>query len=102
MRIKNQFSKILHYFQRPKKSAKVAKERLQIIIAHERVTRDKPDYLTAMQQDLIDVIAKYVNINKEDVKIDLERQDGCSILELNVTLPNVIEKGEVRKKELVT
>lgn len=94
MSIQTQFSKILHYFQRPQKSAKVAKERLQIIIAHERGTRDKPDYLTAMQQDLIDVIAKYVNINKEDVKIELERQDGCSILELNVMLPNVIEKKD--------
>lgn len=94
MSIQTQFSKILHYFQRPQKSARVAKERLQIIIAHERGTRDKPDYLTAMQQDLIDVIAKYVNINKEDVKIELERQDGCSILELNVMLPNVIEKKD--------
>src|SRR5579872_5943574 len=95
MNIQTQFSKILHYFQRPQKSAKVAKERLQIIIAHERVTRDKPDYLSAMQRDLIDVIAKYVNINKEDVKIELERQDGCSILELNVTLPHFIDKTEL-------
>ncbi len=94
MNIPSQFSKILRYFHPPKKSAKVAKERLQIIIAHERGTRDKPDYLTAMQQDLIDVIAKYVNINKEDVKIELERQDGCSILELNVTLPN-LDKSEL-------
>ena len=94
MSIQAQFSKILHYFQGPQKSAKVAKERLQIIIAHERVTRDKPDYLSAMQRDLIDVIAKYVDINKEDVKIELERQDGCSILELNVTLPNFIDRKE--------
>jgi len=94
MTIQNQFSKILHYFQRPQKSAKVAKERLQIIIAHERVTRDKPDYLSAMQKDLIDVIAKYVNINKEDVKIELERQEGRSILELNITLPNFMDQKE--------
>ncbi|HSW69517.1 MAG TPA: cell division topological specificity factor MinE [Gammaproteobacteria bacterium] len=100
MSIQTQISKILHYFQRPRKSAKVAKERLQIIIAHERVTRDKPDYLTAMQRDLIDVIAKYVDINKEDVKIELERQDGCSILELNVTLPNFLDKKENREAEL--
>ncbi len=94
MTIQNQISKILHYFQRPKKSAKVAKERLQIIIAHERVARDKPDYLSALQRDLIDVIAKYVEIDKENVKIELDRQDGCSILELNVTLPNFQERQE--------
>jgi len=88
MSIQDQLSKILHYFQRPQKTAKVAKERLQIIIAHERVERDKPDYLSLMQKDLLDVISKYVSINRDDVKIELDRQDGCSILELNVTLPN--------------
>ena len=87
MNIQTQISKILHYFQRPQKTAQVAKERLQIIIAHERAELDKPDYISALQHDLIDVIAKYVAINKEDVKIELQRQDGCSILELNVTLP---------------
>lgn len=103
MSIQTQFSKILHYFQRPQKSAKVAKERLQIIIAHERGTHEKPEYLSALQRDLIDVIAKYVEIDKEKVKIELDRRDGCSILELNVTLPNIHEQQEMakRKKELV-
>jgi len=89
MKIADGISKIIHYFQRPQ-TAKVAKERLQIIIAHERGARDKPDYLALLQKDLIDVIAKYVEINKDDVKVELERKDGCSILELNVTLPHAI------------
>lgn len=87
MSIQDRISKILHYFQRPK-SAVVAKERLQIIIAHERGERDQPDYLVNLQKDLLEVISRYVSINQEDVKIDLDRQEGCSILELNVTLPN--------------
>lgn len=91
----DKLNKIIHYFQhfqRPEKTAKRAKDRLQIIIAHERNERDKPDYLTLLQKDLIDVIAKYVNINKDDVKVELDRQEGCSILELNVVLPNPNEK----------
>jgi cell division topological specificity factor len=88
MTISDKITKIIHYFQRPEKSAKLAKDRLQIIIAHERTERDKPDYLILMQKDLLDVIAKYVNINKDDVKVELERKDSCSILELNVVLPN--------------
>ncbi len=100
MTIQTKFSKILHYFQRPK-SAQVAKERLQIIIAHERGTREKPDYLSALQKDLIDVIAKYVKIDKEKVKIDLDRRDGCSILELNVTLPHSLEKSENNQSAFV-
>lgn len=86
----DQLVKIVQYF-RPQSSAKVAKERLQIIIAHERGSREKPDYLASLQKDLIDVIAKYVAIDKEAVKVELERKDGCSILELNVTLPHLAD-----------
>lgn len=87
MTIQSQLNKILHYFQRPQKSAACAKERLQIIIAHERGAREKPDYLALLQQEILAVIAKYVNVDKDDVKIELERKEGCSILELNVVLP---------------
>jgi cell division topological specificity factor len=87
MSIANILARISNHFRKPLESAKYAKERLQIIIAHERVQRDKPDYFAAMQKDILDVIAKYVSINKDDVRVELDRQDGCSILELNVTLP---------------
>jgi cell division topological specificity factor len=88
MNIQEGIAKILHYFQRPtQKSASVAKERLQIIIAHERHEKKRPDYLALMQKELLAVIAKYVAVNQEDIRIDLERKEGCSILELNITLP---------------
>ncbi len=89
MKIVTKINKILQYFQQPKKSAQFAKERLQIIIAHERGEQDKPDYLAALQQDILDVIAKYVAIDTSQVKVELERKDGCSILELNVMLPHL-------------
>lgn len=89
MNLTDKITKIVHYFMRPEKTAKVAKERLQIIIAHERTVRDKPDYLPMLQKDLLAVVAKYVTINKEDVRVELERKDSCSILELNVVLPHI-------------
>jgi cell division topological specificity factor len=88
MSIQVQLNKILNYFRRPEDTARCAKERLQIIIAHERDERGKPDYLPLLQKDLLDVIAKYVKISKDDVRIELERQEGCSILELNIVLPS--------------
>jgi cell division topological specificity factor len=87
MDVVTQFDKLTRRFRGKQVSAKFAKERLQIIISHERAKRDKPDYFAAMQSDLLDVIAKYVNINKEDVRVELERQEGCSVLELNIVLP---------------
>lgn len=91
MNIPTGITNLIRYFQRPlqPQTAKCAKERLQIIIAHERSERDKPDYLSMLQKDILDVIAKYVTINRDDVKVELERKDGCSILELNVVLPQV-------------
>lgn len=69
-------------------SASVAKDRLQIIVAHERGRRQQPDYLPKMQQEIIDVIRKYVNVDSDDVQIQLENIEDCSVLELNVTLPD--------------
>ena len=69
-------------------SASVAKERLQIIVAHERGQRSEPDYLPALQKELVEVIRKYVNIDSDQVHVALEDQGSCSILELNITLPD--------------
>jgi cell division topological specificity factor len=71
-----------------KNSASVAKERLQIILAHERSGRDdSPDYLPQLQKELIAVISKYVKINPDDIKVHLERQDTLEILEVKIEMP---------------
>lgn len=76
------------YFRTKKPAtASMAKERLQIIVAHERVARNQPDYLPQLQQELLDVISKYVKINRDDVQVALDRNDNCAVLELNITLP---------------
>ena len=78
----------LDYFKGKKKNtASVAKERLQIIVAHERGQRDQPDYLPQLQQELLEVIRKYVQISDDMVQVEEDRNESCSVLELNVTLP---------------
>jgi septum site-determining protein MinD len=72
-----------------KKTASVAKERLQIILAHERTgSSHKPDYLPALQRDLIAVISKYININPNDIQVSLDRQDNLDVLEVKIELPD--------------
>ena len=72
-----------------KKSATVAKERLQIILAHERSGRNpgQPDYLPALQRELVAVISKYVHINPEDLKVHFEREDELEVLQVKIELP---------------
>jgi cell division topological specificity factor len=73
-----------------KKTASVAKERLQIILAHERSGRgsEEPDYLPALQRDLMAVISKYIQIDPRDIKVNLERQDNLEVLEVKIELPD--------------
>jgi len=80
---------IFDYFRSKKiNSASLAKERLQIIVAHERGQRNQPTYLPKMQQEIIEVIKKYIPIDNDQVSVSLDNSDDCSILELNVTLPD--------------
>ena len=69
------------------KTANIAKERLKVIVAHERRARNAPEYLPALQRDILDVIRKYVQIDQDQLQIDLNDDGNCSILEVNVNLP---------------
>ena len=71
-----------------KQTATVAKERLQLILAHERAGRaPSPDYLPDLQRELVAVISKYVQINPDDIKVSMERQDNFEVLEVKIELP---------------
>ncbi|MEH0166125.1 cell division topological specificity factor MinE [Paucibacter sp. JuS9] len=71
-----------------KNTASVAKERLQLILAHERNGRSaSPDYLPQLQRELVAVISKYVSINPSDIKVHMERQDDLDVLEVKIELP---------------
>ncbi|MBP2298184.1 cell division topological specificity factor MinE [Azospirillum picis] len=79
---------IFNFFRAaPRASAVQAKERLQIVMAHERAGRSGPDYLPMLQQELLAVIAKYVNIDENKVEVKLDRGGDCSTLEVNIELP---------------
>jgi len=79
---------IFNYLKKRNATASVAKERLQIIISHERSQRNTPDYLPKLQEEILAVLAKYVPINKQKVSVNVERIGNGSILELNVTMPD--------------
>ncbi|MDD4964166.1 MAG: cell division topological specificity factor MinE [Gallionella sp.] len=75
-----------------KKSAAKAKERLQFVLVHKRDRRDvaPPDYLPALQEELLAVIAKYIPVDRSALKVHLGKRDEYDefdVLELNITLP---------------
>jgi cell division topological specificity factor len=79
---------LLDYFRRQPKTASVAKDRLSVIVARERVgTRVGADYLPQLQQELLAVLAKYERIDLQQVSVKLDRSGDCDVLELDVFLP---------------
>ena len=70
-------------------SAKTAKERLQVVLALERNAGAGPSFLPQLQEELLQVIKKYVDIDNENVSIELERGPEASMLDINIELPTV-------------
>jgi len=80
---------LLDYFRSSKpSSASVAKERLQILVAHERASRNQPSYLPQLQQELLEVIRKYVNVGQDAITVNFEQDGNQETLELNIVLPD--------------
>ena len=81
---------LLSFFLGQKKtSASVAKDRLQLILINERGDGITPDYLPRLQKELVEVISRYVKINPDDIKVNLDRQDSLEILEVKIEMPQV-------------
>ena len=69
-------------------TASIAKNRLSVLIAHERSgDSDNSDFLPALQRELLEVISKYVSVDKDAIKVQLDKQDHCDVLEVNIVLP---------------
>jgi cell division topological specificity factor len=80
---------MLNFLRRPRQgnSAEAAKERLQILLSHERSDRSSPEYLPMLQRDILEVIERYMRVGGDSVDIKLERGEELSTLEINVELP---------------
>ena len=79
----------LNYFRSSQRNtARTAKERLQVIIAHERQgAAGAPDYLPRLQREILEVVRRYAEVSERDVKVEVEREDGYEVLALSVALP---------------
>jgi cell division topological specificity factor len=80
---------------RKKSSAPVARERLQVLLAHERSVIGKSDLIAVLQEEILAVIAKHVTVDRDAVQIKLDRGDAVSMLEIDVEVPlNAMPKAQ--------
>ena len=86
-------------FLRPKSSlptAEQAKERLKIVLAHERSYASAPDYLPRLQNEILQVIARYVELEQDKLTVKLENFGSTSRLEVNIDLPKTAQPVTAR------
>jgi len=74
------------FFSPHRHSAAIAKERLKIVLAHERAGRHAPDFLPKLQKELIEVVARYVEIREDMIRVNLGKSGETSLLEINIEL----------------
>ena len=80
---------LLDYFRISKVStASVAKDRLKILVAHERSSKNQPSYLPQLQKELLAVIQKYVSVSQDAISVSYEQDENQETLELNIVLPD--------------
>lgn len=73
----------------PKNTAAVAKERLKVVVAHQRDGRDHaPAYLGQLREEILMVVRKYVQVPDSAVNVQVQREAGLEVLEMNIALNN--------------
>jgi len=77
---------------RPQGSSAIAKERLQILVTHDRTERNRPSYLPQLQRELLEVIRRYADVDMHAVSVNYEQEDSREVLELNIVLPEAAQQ----------
>jgi cell division topological specificity factor len=79
---------IFNLFRRPG-SAPLARERLQILLSHERTSDGQPNLLAILREEILATIAKQVTVERENVQVRMERGATVSTLEIDVEIPHL-------------
>ncbi len=77
---------LLNLFRRG--SAPVARERLQILLAHERTARSQGDLLGILREEILAVISRHVAFEVDKVQIKMDRGKSVSTLAVDIEIPN--------------
>jgi cell division topological specificity factor len=77
---------IFRIFSKPT-SAPTARERLQVLLAHERSSVGQSDLVAILREEILATIARHVQFDVDKVRVKLDRNEHVSILEIDVEIP---------------
>ena len=88
----------LSSFFKKRASAPIARNRLQVLLAHERAftgnNAEQSDLLEKLQREILEVIKRHIPIEQDKVQIKLAREAQCSVLEIDVEVPGITDKPD--------
>jgi cell division topological specificity factor len=88
---------LLHYFGR-RSTAPVARERLQILLAHERTLLGQADLVTILREEILAVIAKHLSVVSDQVQVTMNRGEKVSTLEIDIEIPTSTTAEQIRRQ----
>jgi cell division topological specificity factor len=68
-------------------SAPTARERLQVLLAHERASVGQSDLVAVLREEILAVIAKHVQVDRDKVNVTMERGEHVTTLEVDIEIP---------------
>jgi cell division topological specificity factor len=77
---------VLSFFRRRRGSAPVARDRLQMLLAHERAALGQRDLVAVLREEILAVIAKHVRVDQDKVRVKMDRRDSISTLEVDIEI----------------
>ena len=80
---------LLTLFRR-QRTAPVARERLQVLLAHERMAAGNSELLNVLREEILEVIAKHITVDRDKVNVKFDRSASSSTLEIDVEMPPIL------------
>jgi len=80
-------------FFKSKSTAPVARDRLKVLLAHERAYLNKPDLIAVLREEILAVIRKHVPVDPDKVRVTTEREAKVSTLTVDIEIPMDLPKA---------
>ncbi|MEO1671299.1 MAG: cell division topological specificity factor MinE [Cyanobacteria bacterium J06631_2] len=74
-----------------------AKSRLKLIIAHDRASIN-PDMMEAMREEILDVVARYVEVNRDEMQFSLSNDQRMTSLTANLPIRQIKRIGDLQEQ----
>ena len=84
---------LFYFFRRG--SAPIARERLKILFAHDRIECSHPDLLGVLREEILAVVGRHMSFEPDNVRIRLGRCKSTSTLAVDIEIPNGCRQSDV-------